>query len=75
MSTIKNLTCKEKILKHLEFEYLTLAWLSKKTGVPYPTLYSIFTENRIPLTQDRLNLINDACKTKFKLDTPVKTTA
>jgi predicted transcriptional regulator len=67
---ITKLTDKQKILKHLEFEDLTLAWLSRKTDIPYGTLYSIFVENRIPLTQERLNLINIALKTKFELDKP-----
>lgn len=65
---IKKLNCKQKILKHLEFEFLTLAWLSKKTEIPYGTMYSIFIEDRIPLTQARLDLINNACKTNFELD-------
>lgn len=69
-TTIPALTCKQKILKHLEFEKLTLGWLSRRTDIPYGTIYSIFTENRIPLTQERLNLINKACKTEFELDSP-----
>lgn len=74
-TTIQKLTCKQKILKHLLVEDLKMAWLSRKTDIPYGTLYSIFTENRIPLTQERLNLINIALKTKFELDPPAQKTA
>lgn len=65
---IATLPCVEQINKYLKDEFLSLAWLQKKTDIPYGTLYGIFTEYRIPLTQERLNLINHACKTNFKLD-------
>jgi len=70
VKTDTQISCKEKILKHLETEFLNLAWLQKKTEIPYGTLYAIFTENRVPLTQDRLDKINIACKTEFELDSP-----
>jgi len=70
------LTCLQRISKHLEFEERDLAWLSRKTDIPYATLYAIFVQKRIPLTQERLNLINHACKTNFELDKePTETTA
>lgn len=70
----KRLTAQQKILQHLKDEYLNLAWLQKKTDIPYGTLYSIFVENRIPLTQERLNLINAACNKDWKLDPEKKST-
>lgn len=62
------LNCKEKIAKHLKDEERDWAWLSRKTDIPYATLYSIFVEDRLKLTQERLNLINIACKTEFEMD-------
>ena len=68
--TIPKLTCKQKILKHLEFDERDLAWLSRKTDIPYGTVYGIFVQNTMDLNQERLNLINIACDTKFELDLP-----
>lgn len=61
-------TCKEKILQHLKADERDLAWLGRKTDIPYATLYSIFVEDRLKLTQERLNLINNSLNTKFELD-------
>lgn len=62
------LTCNQKIIKHLKDEERDWAWLSRKTDIPYATLYAIFVEDRLKLTKERLNLINIACKTNFELD-------
>jgi len=72
-TTIPKLTCKQKIIKWLEFEERDWAWLARKTDIPYGTLYGIFVQNTVELTKERLNLINVACKTNFKLDPPVPT--
>lgn len=69
---LASIPCVEKINQHLKDEFLNLAWLQKKTEIPYGTLYGIFTESRIPLTQERLNLINIALKTEFQLDIPAE---
>lgn len=70
-TTIPKLTCKEKIAKHLEFEDRDWAWLSRKTDIPYGTIYGIFVQNTVELNRERLNLINDACGTNFELDKEV----
>ena len=69
-SSIQKATCKQKIIKHLEFEERDLAWLSRKTDIPYGTLYGLFIQNTMELNHERLNLINIALKTNFKLDAP-----
>lgn len=66
--TIQKLTCKEKIINHLEAEERDLAWLSRKTDLPYSTLYGIFVQKIMELNQERLTCINIACKTEFTLD-------
>lgn len=65
------LTAKEKIINHLKKEERDYGWLSRKTDIPYPTLYSIFVQGTFKLNQERLNLINIALDTDFKLDVPV----
>lgn len=72
---IQKLTCKQKIVKHLEFEERDWAWLGRKTDIPYGTIYGIFVQNTMDLTQERLNLINIALNTKFELDQPAEQTA
>ncbi len=74
MSDIKTtpLTSKEKIIKHLKDDERDWAWLSRKTDIPYATLYGVFVQNTMDLNQERLNLINLALKTEFELDNPTE---
>ena len=67
-NNIPKLICKARISKHLEIEERDWAWLSRKTDIPYGTIYGIFVQNTVELTQERLNLINAACGTNFELD-------
>jgi hypothetical protein len=48
---------KDEILLYLEQEERPLAWLSRKTEIPYPTLYSIFIQRIMNLSDT--NLGND----------------
>lgn len=64
------LSCKQKIIDYIKADERDLAWLSRKTDIPYQTLYAIFIQNIQSLNQERLNLINIACKTNFELDVP-----
>jgi hypothetical protein len=57
---------KDNILLHLEAEERTLAWLSRKTEIPYPTLYSIFIHKIMNLSDKNLDKINKAMETDFK---------
>ena len=65
-NVLKNVPLVEEINNHLKNEFLTISWLQKKTDITYHTLYGIFNEFRVPLTQERLNLINHALRTSFK---------
>jgi hypothetical protein len=59
---------KDKILLHLEAEERPLAWLSRKTEIPYPTLYSIFIQRIMNLSDKNLEKINKAMETDFSND-------
>lgn len=67
------LTTKEKIINWLVEDDRDLPWLHRRTDIPYNTLYGIFIQNTMELNQERLNLINIACKTTFELDVPAET--
>lgn len=55
------------ILDELGKQERDLAWLSRKTEIPYGTIYSIFTHRLFKLKQDKLNSINEALGTQFSL--------
>ena len=55
------------ILEHLESIERSLLWLSKKTEIPYGTLYGIFYQKTMKLTPEKLELINKALETEFSL--------
>jgi hypothetical protein len=59
---------KDLILLHLEAEERPLAWLSRKTEIPYPTLYSIFVQRIMNLSDKNLAKINEAMETDFTND-------
>jgi hypothetical protein len=59
---------KDLILLHLEEEERPLAWLSRKTEIPYPTLYSIFVQRIMNLSDDNLAKVNKAMGTDFSND-------
>jgi hypothetical protein len=56
---------KDEILLYLEQEERPLAWLSRKTEIPYPTLYSIFIQRIMNLSDTNLGKINKAMDTDF----------
>jgi len=51
-------------LKEIERD---LAWLQRKTEIPYSTLYSIFVQKTFGLNQERLDIINEVLETSFTL--------
>ena len=63
-------TTKDRVNNYLFDEERDLPWLNRKTDIPYGTLYGIFVQGTMDLTQERLNLINSALKTNFQLDVP-----
>ena len=62
---MKNSNVKDEILIYLEQEERPLAWLSRKTEIPYPTLYSIFIQRIMNLSDKNLAKINKAMDTDF----------
>ncbi len=66
-------TINDRIINWLFDEERDLAWLNRKTDIPYGTLYGIFVQGTMEITQERLNLINHALKTEFNLDIPAET--
>ena len=62
---MENQNVKDQILLFLEAEERPLAWLSRKTEIPYPTLYSIFIQRIMNLSDKNLAKINKALDTDF----------
>lgn len=58
---------RDEIVAHLKGIERDMAWLQKKTEIPYSTLYSIFTQKNFALNQERLDLINGVLETEFTL--------
>ena len=61
----EKLNVKDKILLHLEKEERNMAWLARKTDIPYGSLYSILVHRIMVLTDDHLNKINETMETDF----------
>ena len=59
------LDTRDVILLHLEEIERTLAWLSEKTQIPYPTLYSVFKQKHFSLSEKNLEKINNVLGTDF----------
>ena len=52
----------------LEKQERNYNWLSKKTGIPYATLYSIFSQKIFKASNEKVQLINNALGTSFSND-------
>ena len=57
---------RDMITAHLLSDDRSLKWLSKKTGINYNTMYSIFTQKITRLSADKLENINSVLGTSFK---------
>jgi len=62
---MKDSNVKDEILLYLEEQERPLAWLSRKSEIPYPTLYSIFIQRIMNLSDTNLGKINKAMDTDF----------
>jgi hypothetical protein len=62
---MENTNVKDEILLYLESEERPLAWLARKTEIPYATLYSIFIQRVMTLSDSNLIKINRALNTDF----------
>ena len=57
---------RDSILLHLDEIERNLSWLSEKTEIPYPTLYSVFKQKHFALSDKNLDKINNVFGTDFK---------
>ena len=64
MAKVKT-SVKDEILLYLETEERNLAWLSRKTEIPYGSLYSIFIHRIMVLSDSNLAKINKSLNTDF----------
>jgi predicted transcriptional regulator len=60
------LDTRDAVLLHLEEIERNLSWLSEKTQIPYPTLYSVFKQKHFSLSDKNLEKINNVLATDFK---------
>jgi predicted transcriptional regulator len=56
---------RDAILLHLEQIERPLSWLSDKTEIPYPTLYSVLKQRTFALSDSNLAKINRVLDTDF----------
>jgi predicted transcriptional regulator len=56
---------RDAILEHLEQIERKLSWLSEKTEIPYPTLYSVLIQRIFSLSDRNLGKINRVLETDF----------
>lgn len=59
------ISVKDAILLHLEQIERPLSWLSDKTEIPYPTLYSVLKQRTFSLSDKNLEKINKVLDTDF----------
>ena len=57
---------RDAVLLHLDEIERNLSWLSEKTEIPYPTLYSVFKQKHFALSDKNLDKINNVFGTDFK---------
>jgi predicted transcriptional regulator len=62
----ETLDTRDAVLLHLEEIERNLSWLSEKTQIPYPTLYSVFKQKHFSLSDKNLEKINNVLATDFK---------
>lgn len=58
---------RDDIMEEIEKQERTVTWLSKKTGIPYTTMYNILKHKISSLDENQLRLINNILNTKFRL--------
>ena len=56
---------RDGILDHLKGIERDLAWLCRKTEIPYATLYYCFVRKQFMVSEDNLKKINEVLKTSF----------
>lgn len=56
---------RDLVMGHLKEIERDLGWLSKKTDIPYPTLYSCFVQRLFKINEENLKTINEVLGTTF----------
>ena len=56
---------RDLILVKLKQEERSLAWLSRKTKIPYATLYTNFVHRLFQVSSENLNKINEVLNSDF----------
>lgn len=59
---------RDAILLHLDEIERNLSWLSEKTEIPYPTLYSVFKQKHFALSEKNLTKINSVLNKDFQIN-------
>lgn len=67
MPTKKITDIRDEISDHLLEIERSMHWLAKKADIPYGTIYSIFKQKHISLSQLNLDKINAVLETEFSL--------
>jgi predicted transcriptional regulator len=65
---MKKQNVKDLILLHLEQEERPLAWLARKSEIPYGTLYGILVHRVMNISDENLAKINKVMGTDFTND-------
>jgi predicted transcriptional regulator len=65
MNATLNMDIRDDIMEYLKKEERTLRWLARKTDIPHSTLYSIFKQKNIRLSDERRAKINSVLGTSF----------
>ena len=67
----KSVTVKEDVRDQIRARMLaegrTLQWLSDTTKISYAIIHQTIVRKHIPMTQERLDLINEAINTDFTM--------
>lgn len=58
---------RDLVLSELQTQERGVTWLSRKTGIPYSTLYNILKHRISTFDESQLKSVNDILKTDFKL--------
>lgn len=68
MGVKENTDNRDLIQEYLNKNDRSLLWLSKKTGIPYATMYSCFIQRNFKISEENLSIINKVLKTDFTIN-------
>lgn len=67
MATKKVSDIRDVIAEHIKEIERDWSWLSRKTEIPYGTIYACFVQKDFRLSQGNLDKINEVLETDFEL--------